>query len=170
MATFGLLPPKICPIIVPGRATNPITEMFAISGLKDLMMAWRMKGACASAFVVTIAEKIPVSMLFPFQSTIIGVEAMTLLDSMLPISMPKIGMKYRALNTFSTLSTIPIKYKPTHTTLHKKPADMGRSRIFLFNCVRANAVCDATNNHDNYPIESLSTGYPIKRGSSSICR
>ena len=64
---------------------------------------------------------------------------------MLPISMPKIGMKYRALNTFSTLSTIPIKYKPTHTTLHKKPADMGRSRIFLFNCVRANAVCDATN-------------------------
>ena len=70
---------------------------------------------------------------------------MTLLDSMLPISMPKIGMKYRALNTFSTLSTIPIKYKPTHTTLHKKPADMGRSRIFLFNCVRANAVCDATN-------------------------
>ena len=71
--------------------------------------------------------------------------AITLLDSMLPISMPKIGMKYRALNTFSTLSTIPIKYKPTHTTLHKKPADMGRSRIFLFNCVRANAVCDATN-------------------------
>ena len=45
---------------------------------------------------------------------------MTLLDSMLPINMPKIGMKYRALNTFSTLSTIPIKYKPTHTTLHKK--------------------------------------------------
>ena len=57
MATFGLLPPNIWPIMVPGKATSPITDILAISGLKDLMMAWRMKGACASAFVAPLPRR-----------------------------------------------------------------------------------------------------------------
>ena len=63
---------------------------------------------------------------------------------MFPINMPKIGMKYWALNTFSRRSTIPIKYIPTHTTLHRKPTDIGISNILRFSCVRASAVCEAT--------------------------
>ena len=43
IATFGLLPPKICPIIVPGRATSPITAILAINGLKDLIIACLIK-------------------------------------------------------------------------------------------------------------------------------
>lgn len=39
IAIFGLLPPSIWPIIVPGKATKPITEILAIKGLNDLMMA-----------------------------------------------------------------------------------------------------------------------------------
>lgn len=57
MATLGLLPPNIWPIIVPGKATSPMTEMLAISGLKDLMMAWRMKGACASTLVAPLPRR-----------------------------------------------------------------------------------------------------------------
>ena len=39
MATFGLLPPNICPIIVPGNATKPMTEILAMSGLNALIIA-----------------------------------------------------------------------------------------------------------------------------------
>ena len=48
MATLGLLPPKICPVIVPGRAISPMTAIDAIVGLNDLMRASRMKGVRAS--------------------------------------------------------------------------------------------------------------------------
>ena len=57
MATFGLLPPRICPIIVPGSATNPITEMLAISGLKDFIIACRINGACASWRVAPLPSR-----------------------------------------------------------------------------------------------------------------
>ena len=69
---------------------------------------------------------------------------MTLLDSIFPISIPKIGMKYWALNTFSRRSTIPMKYIPTHTPLHRKPMDIGISNILRFR-LRSYEY------HDDYP-------------------
>ena len=46
--TFGELPPKICPIIVPGKATSPVTAIFAIAGLKDFISDFLINGAVAS--------------------------------------------------------------------------------------------------------------------------
>lgn len=69
---------------------------------------------------------------------------MTLLDSIFPISIPKIGMKYWALNIFLFKTQHDsMKYIP-HATLHRKPMDIGISNILRFSCVRANAVCEAT--------------------------
>ena len=39
IATSGVLPPRIWPIMVPGSDTNPITAILAIVGLNDLEMA-----------------------------------------------------------------------------------------------------------------------------------
>ena len=47
-ATSGAEPPRIWPIIVPGRATMPITAMLAMQGVKLLMTASRIKGNQAS--------------------------------------------------------------------------------------------------------------------------
>lgn len=48
IATFGLLPPRICPVIVPGKAISPITAMDAIVGLNDFIRASFIKGDKAS--------------------------------------------------------------------------------------------------------------------------
>ena len=38
MATFGLLPPNICPIIVPGNATKPMTEQYILGEMLGLLI------------------------------------------------------------------------------------------------------------------------------------
>ena len=58
---------------------------------------------------------------------------------------PNIGIKYWALNILSNWRTIPIKYKPTSTTLQRNPTVIGINKIRRFNWVRTSAVCPATN-------------------------
>ena len=57
IATLGLLPPSICPVMVPGRAISPMTAIEAIVGLNDLMSASRMKGLSASPGVAPFPSR-----------------------------------------------------------------------------------------------------------------
>ena len=57
IATSGSEPPRICPVIVPGRAMSPITAIEAMVGLKNLMRASRMKGVRASWAEAPLARR-----------------------------------------------------------------------------------------------------------------
>ena len=47
MAVTGILPPKICPVIMPGSETNPIVNIVATIGLMAAKMLFRTKGFTA---------------------------------------------------------------------------------------------------------------------------
>ena len=57
MATSGIEPPSIWPIIVPGKDTMPNTAMLAMHGEKDLMTAERRKGNVASKRVAPLPNR-----------------------------------------------------------------------------------------------------------------
>ena len=57
IATSGSEPPRICPVIVPGRAMRPITAIEAIVGLNDFIKASRIKGERASCGVAPLARR-----------------------------------------------------------------------------------------------------------------
>ena len=57
IATSGSEPPRICPVIVPGRAMSPITAIEAIVGLNDFIKASRIKGERASWAVAPLARR-----------------------------------------------------------------------------------------------------------------
>ena len=56
MATEGSCPPKICPVIIPGKEIKPTTEVVAIVGLRDFTNASFIKLFSASFFVAPFAK------------------------------------------------------------------------------------------------------------------
>lgn len=56
MATEGELPPSICPVIIPGKETSPITAVVAIPRLIVTRIASRIKSERASDRVAPFAR------------------------------------------------------------------------------------------------------------------
>ena len=57
MATSGTDPPRICPIIVPGKDTMPNTAILATQGENDLTTAERRNGSVASKRVAPLPNR-----------------------------------------------------------------------------------------------------------------